>query len=102
MGANIRKDLFGFIDIVAMKLGEDGLLGVQATSDNGGNVSARMQKTLESEHYPLWLATGNRFEIHGWKKSGARDTRKLWNVRIVDSNKILSKEILHPNLLQSG
>ena len=73
--ANIRKDLFGFIDIVAIKEGET--LGVQATSYS--HVSERVTKIAESEHVGMVRKAGWRIEVWGWHKKGAR-----WECRIVD------------------
>lgn len=77
--ARIRQDLFGIIDIVAMKRGENGLLGVQATT--GENVSHRAHKALENPSLELWLDTGNRFQVWGFAKQGARGKRKIWTLR---------------------
>lgn len=75
--AKIRQDLFGFIDIVAIKSGEP-VLGVQATS--GSNTSARVKKAIEIPALRTWLETGSKFTVWGWKKKGARSKRKTWQV----------------------
>lgn len=77
----IRQDLFGIIDMVCVKLGESGVLGVQPTS--GDNVSKHLQKALANTVLPIWLAAGNRFVIHGWRKVGDRGKRKCWDCREV-------------------
>ena len=74
--ARVRVDLFGFIDIVAIKEGESGVTGVQTTS--ASNLSARVNKILGIPAAQLWLATGNRILVHGWAKKGPRGKRKLW------------------------
>lgn len=74
--AKIRQDLFGIIDILAVK-GEE-TLAVQATSS--GNVSARERKMADSEALPLLRAAGWRIAIHGWRKSAAG----RWELREVD------------------
>ena len=82
--ANIRKDLFGFIDIVAITNEQPGVLGVQSTS--GDNLSARLDKIDSEELAPvaaMWLAAGNRIEVHGWRKVGPAGKRKTWQPRIV-------------------
>lgn len=81
-----RIDLFGIIDILAMK--EDKLVGIQTTS--GSNVSAHITKALAESRLEQWLKTNNGFEIWGWRKVGKKGKRKLWQVRrigfrIVDS-----------------
>jgi hypothetical protein len=62
--AKIRQDLFGIIDIVAVK--ENNTLGVQTTSYNMG---ARVKKILASEAYPDLKAAGWKIICHGWKKN---------------------------------
>lgn len=77
------KDLFGFIDVIALHPQETGVLGVQTTT--GANLSARIKKAenLKSGAYWKWLGAKNDVEFHGWAKRGARGKRKLWTVRIV-------------------
>lgn len=65
----ITKDLFGFIDILAVKRGE--VLGVQTTGDNGGNVAARIRKIAEHENIGPVRESGMRLIVHGWKKTKA-------------------------------
>jgi hypothetical protein len=72
-----RKDLFGVIDILAMRPGE--ILGVQTTS--GSNLSARLAKARAEPRLAAWLAAGGKFVVHGWAKRGKRGERKLWQVR---------------------
>jgi hypothetical protein len=80
--AHIRLDLFGCIDIVAVRVGNIGVLGVQATS--GSNVSARVTKIKAEARAGIWLAAGNKLQVWGWAKVGARGERKLWSCRVVD------------------
>ncbi len=79
--AHIRQDLYGFIDLVAIKGDSPGVLAVQTTS--GSNVSARIQKIHESAAAKIWLAAGNRIVVHGWRKVGSKGKRKLWELREV-------------------
>jgi hypothetical protein len=79
--AQTRQDLFGFIDIVCLRGGEGGILGVQTTT--GSNLSARLKKIKAIPEYKLWLESGGRIEIHGWGKKGKVGKRKLWEVKIV-------------------
>ena len=62
--ARIRQDLFGFIDILAIKRGET--LAVQATA---AGVSARLKKITESELLPKVREAGWTIQIWGWTKS---------------------------------
>lgn len=88
-----RKDLFGIVDIVAIKRGSNGVCGVQATSKD--HISARVKKAQDSEHLGTWLAAGNSFIVHGWgkftkrNKSGAKSKIKEW--RLVERQ--LTKEV---------
>jgi len=76
--AHIRQDLFGFIDIVAIKTGTPGVLGVQTTTQ--AHVAEHEAKIRKTEAFKVWLASGNHLEIHGWAKRGKRGKRKLWSV----------------------
>ena len=81
-GANIRKDLFGFIDIVAVRGSET--LGVQTTSNS--NVPARVRKITESELLPVLREAGWLIHVHGWQKKPAVRGGKaqVWKLRTVD------------------
>jgi hypothetical protein len=74
--ARIRQDLFGVLDLLAVR---DGVtLGVQTTS--GSNVSARVRKIAESETVPALREAGWLLHVHGWRK-GANGR---WALREVD------------------
>lgn len=62
-GANIRKDLYGFIDVLCV--GEN-IVGVQSTSYS--NVSARVKKIMESPNLPIVAGAGIMVVVHGWRK----------------------------------
>lgn len=87
--AKVRKDLFGFIDIVAIHPRRRGVLGVQTTT--GPHLAARQSKAELLSAYRLWLAAGNAVQFHGWRKVGARGKRKLWQplVREIDLSELL-------------
>lgn len=74
-GANIRRDLFGFIDVLAIKPGE--ILGVQCTSR--GHVRNRCNKIAEAELVGNVREANIKIEVWGWDK---KDNR--WRVKIVD------------------
>jgi hypothetical protein len=74
--ANIRRDLFGVIDLVAITADEP-LIGIQATSIS--NVSARLAKARASAALAVWLRTGARFIVIGWAKRAGR-----WHPKIVE------------------
>jgi len=60
----IKKDLFGFIDLLAIKDGE--VLGVQTTT--GSNSSERVKKIKAHENYPKVKEAGIKIVVHGWRK----------------------------------
>jgi len=74
-GANIRKDLFGWVDILAIKGAET--LAVQCTSYSG--VSERLKKIRDSDTLDAVRAAGWSIQVHGWRKVKSR-----WAVRRVD------------------
>lgn len=76
--AHIRQDLFGLIDIVCIKEGENGVLGIQTTSDT--NRSEHRIKIYSNSILPLWLKTGNKLILHTWGKHGSKGKRKLWEL----------------------
>lgn len=73
-----RKDLLGFIDIVALDTSEKCTWGIQCTST--GNMSARIQKILNEcrDNAKAWLSAGNKIEVIGWSKKGEKGKRKTW------------------------
>jgi hypothetical protein len=74
--ARIRQDLFGCIDILAVRDGET--LGVQTTS--GSNVAARVRKLADADALADMRRAGWRVEVHGWRKG----SNGRWQCRIVD------------------
>ena len=77
----IRQDLYGFIDIVCLRGGEVGVLGIQTTST--GNINARIKKIQANPIYILWLQCGNKLEVQGWAKRGKAGKVKHWTVKRV-------------------
>lgn len=73
--ARIRQDLFGFIDLLALR-GEE-TLAIQTTSYS--NVSARVNKIADHENVAAVRKAGWAIAVHGWHKVGNR-----WQVRVVD------------------
>jgi len=73
---HITRDLFGFVDVLALRDGE--VVAVQATS--GSNVSARVRKIAEAEYVAEVRRAGWRILVHGWRK-GANGR---WQLREVD------------------
>lgn len=76
-----RQDLYNLFDLVAVKSDEKGVLGVNPTT--GSNIASHITKWLEGPILRVWLESGNRAELHGWRKVGERGKRKTWSCRIV-------------------
>mgnify|MGYP000403390693 CR=1 FL=1 len=90
----IRKDLFGFIDILSFDGFEArlpspnsrGVLGVQAC--RGKHVEDRWRKAKDLMEFADWISSPyRRFQIWGWRKMGARGKRKTWKGRIREWSK---------------
>lgn len=79
-GKFVTMDCFGFLDYIALKPGEKGILGLQFTSDS--NHAAHYHKIVLERRATLWLACDNRIWLMSWSKKGARGKRKLWEPRI--------------------
>lgn len=91
--AHIRRDLFNMCDLVAIKDGQSGVLGVQAC---GEDVQSHVDKLLKGYtdskgkviepniYLPIWLRAGNDFFIWAWRKRGERGKRKTWQLRMIE------------------
>jgi hypothetical protein len=75
-GACIRKDLWGWTDIVALKDGET--LAVQTTSYS--NMSARVNKITESDTIAEVRKAGWSVQVWGWRKVNNRWVCKITDV----------------------
>jgi len=73
---NITRDLYGFIDLLAIR--GDETLAVQVTS--GSNMAARVRKITEHANLAAVRAAGWRIHVHGWRKNSAG----AWTLREVD------------------
>ncbi len=88
-GRMFKRDLFGVIDIVAIT--RNGILGIQATSDNtGGNSYRRVEKILAEPRAKEWCGFA-MLVVWSWAKQGARGKRKAWTLR----EQIVSVEDFH-------
>jgi hypothetical protein len=74
--ARIRQDLFGVVDVLALRDGET--IAVQTTST--GNMASRIRKLSESPALPAMRAAGWKVIVHGWSKNKAG----RWQLREVD------------------
>lgn len=77
--AKVTQDLFGVIDILAIRKNET--LAIQTTS--GSNLASRRKKILFHENLPLIQAAGWQVKLHGWRKN-------------VKSKWVLREELLTP------
>jgi len=76
----ITQDLYGFIDILAMKEGE-GFVGIQTTSRN--HISTRINKMRSLSTPKTFLEAGGRIVVEGWDKhrKDKQGKRELWRVK---------------------
>ena len=74
--AKVRQDLFGFIDLLAIRKGE--VLGVQACAR--GDIAKRAQKIADHENVGIVRQAGIRIEVHGWAKMASG----RYEVRVID------------------
>lgn len=74
--ARIRQDLFGFIDLVAIRP-DYKILAIQTTSMP--NTSARIAKILELPSSADWLRAGGRIEVHGWDGPRIHIQEIIWD-----------------------
>ena len=74
-----RFDLFGIIDIIALRGGR--IVGIQATSSS--NHSSHIKKAQDEPRLREWLACGGLFEVWSWGKKVLPGTSQVrWKARI--------------------
>ena len=74
--ARIRQDLFGFIDLLAIKDGQ--VLAIQTTSKS--NMNARVKKIGDSEHIGKIRKCNWQIEVWGWSKNKSN----RWELKVID------------------
>lgn len=78
----VRQDLFGVIDIVAIRPGRT--LGVQACT--GTDYARRVKKCKDGPGATAWIAAGNELEVWAWRKLKTDATPQhpdgLWSPKI--------------------
>lgn len=62
----IRQDLFGWVDILAVRADRPGVLGIQTTT--GTHAAERVTKAIGNKALQVWLEAGNRLEVWSWTK----------------------------------
>ena len=90
--ARVRKDLFGFIDILAIMKDyhpeDPDLAQAWAIQCTSSGVSSRVAKILSDEHWPAAKAcrdAGWRILVVGWRKLKPRGTKLArWHERVVE------------------
>lgn len=70
-----RKDLFGCIDIIAIRPQFKGVLGIQCCAPS--SISARVAKCKSIPEIETWLLAGNRLEVVAFKKAKGKWERKV-------------------------
>ena len=77
-GANLRKDLWGWCDILALNPDcVEPILAVQTTTT--ANMKKRIDKIVNSETVGIVRKCGISIHVHGWSKKKGR-----WIVRVQD------------------
>jgi len=76
IGANIRKDLFGFGDLVALKPNQ--ILLIQTTT--AANISSRINKIKDHENVGRVRESGMMIHVHGW----FQDDKRRWHCKVVN------------------
>jgi len=74
--ARIRQDLFGFIDIIALRGNET--LAIQTTTVS--NMSARVTKISNNEYVAAVRDAGWAIHVHGW----FQDDKRKWHCKTRD------------------
>lgn len=91
-GEGYRRDLFKFIDVIA--LGEGFILAVQSTSKQ--QLAAHVRKVVHDpeirDNALAWLRAGGRILMMGWHKEGHR-----WQVtdRVITEAQLLEARAAH-------
>lgn len=91
-----RQDLFGFIDIIAIK--HDAICGIQSC---GSDFPKHNKRILENEFALKWLKAKGHIELWGWRKVKHKRGGKLmvWRPRV----KVYSlKDFDEPEILLSN
>lgn len=77
-----KVDLFGFLDLLAIRRGE--VLGVQTTTSS--NMAARVTKITDSPLLPRVREAGIRVVVHGWSARVVKrgEAAREWVCRVED------------------
>lgn len=75
----IKRDCFGFFDLLAVSPTR-GFLAVQATG--GGNGPSRIAKIRKEPRAAIWAAAGGRIQVHDWRKRAKQNKRECVCVEV--------------------
>ena len=78
--ARIRQDLFGFVDVVALRPVTHDILALQVTTSR---TAEREQKIAALDAARAWMQCGGAIEVWGYRKKcqgGVRGARKVWTL----------------------
>ena len=82
-GGGIRKDLFGFIDLISLDP-QKGIIGIQSTS--GACLPDHRRKILDEKAVEVteWLKAGGKLELWAWRKIKLKRGGKAerWSARV--------------------
>lgn len=76
----ITRDLFRFIDLIAMSPTR-GIMGVQVTGGaSTSNFHARVAKIKTEPLHAIWMASGGRIQVHSWEGKGKDRTCRVFEI----------------------
>lgn len=75
----IMQDLFGFIDLVAIRPGEK-ITGVQVTKEH---VPEHIEKIQANKAAKVWLESNGRIVVHHWRELGPKGNKK-WTLEVIE------------------
>jgi hypothetical protein len=79
---NMRRDLFGFADLLAVHPRDRLFLLAQTTT--AGHLAHRPAKARARPELRDWIRAGGRFEVHGWAQRDGPRTVRVVNVTGAD------------------
>lgn len=81
-GGGFRKDLFGFVDIIA--LGPYGIVGIQSCGQDFKSHYEKLTNSDTTEYVIEWLKAGAYLQLWGWRKIKRKRGGKamVWSPRI--------------------
>ena len=90
----IRQDLFGFIDLIAIKSGE--IIGVQCTS--GAHHADHKTKIISLPYASAWLNAGGKIQLWTWskhkiKRGGKAEqwVARMEEITLIECSNVVSK-----------